>query len=99
MDLELHGMDVKTTFLIRELNEEIYIEQLICFIIQGQEHKVCKLNQLMYSLKQSSWKWYLIFHYAITSYVFTMIDEDYCVHIKWNKDKYVLLSLYMDDNL
>ena len=30
---------------------------------------------------------------------FTMIDEDHCVYIKRNKDKYMLLSLYMDDIL
>ena len=40
MDLELHQMDVKTIFL----NEEIYMEQPMDFIIQGQKHKVCKLN-------------------------------------------------------
>ena len=28
-----------------------------------------------------------------------MIDEDHCVYIKQNKDKYMLLSLYMDDIL
>ena len=53
MDLELHQMDVKTTFL-GDLNEEIYMEQPIGFIIQGQKHKVCRLNQSIFSLKQSS---------------------------------------------
>ena len=28
-----------------------------------------------------------------------MIDEDHCVYIKKHKDKYVLLSLYVDDIL
>ena len=28
-----------------------------------------------------------------------MIDEGPCVYIKWYKDKYVLVSLYMDDIL
>ena len=28
-----------------------------------------------------------------------MIDEDHCVYIKQHKDKYVLLSLYVDDIL
>ena len=54
MDLKLHQMDVKTTFLNGELNEEIYMEQLVGFIIQGQERKVCKLNRSIYDLKQSS---------------------------------------------
>jgi len=35
LDLELHQMDVKTTFLNRELNEEIFIEQPNGFIQQG----------------------------------------------------------------
>ena len=54
MDLELHETEVKTIFLNGELNEEIYIEQPKGFIIEIQEHKVCKLNRLIYDLKQSS---------------------------------------------
>ena len=54
---------------------------------------------MIYGLKQSSRQWHLRFHCAITSYVFTMIDEDHYVYIKQNKDKYLLLSLDMDDIL
>ena len=54
MDLELHQIDVKTTFLNGELNEEIYMEQLIGFIIQGQNRKVCRLNRSIYDINQSS---------------------------------------------
>ena len=32
MDLELHQMNVKTTFLNGELNEEIYMKQIVGFI-------------------------------------------------------------------
>ena len=99
MDLELHQMDVKTTFLNGELNEEIYMEQLVGFIIQRQECKLCKLSRSIYGFKKSSRWWYLTFHSAITLYDFTMIDEDHCVYIKQHKDKYVLLSLYVDDIL
>ena len=31
MDLELYQMNVKTAFLNRELDEEIYMDQPICF--------------------------------------------------------------------
>ena len=54
MDLELHQIDVKTTFLNGELNEEIYMEQLVGFIIQGQDREVCRLNRSIYGLNQSS---------------------------------------------
>ena len=32
MDLELHQMNVKITFLNGELNEEIYMKQIVGFI-------------------------------------------------------------------
>ena len=41
---ELYQMDVKTTFLNGELDEEIYMDQPIGFVTKGQEHKVCKLS-------------------------------------------------------
>ena len=54
LDLELHQMNLKTAFLNGELNEEIYMEQLVGFIVKGQEKKICKLNRSIYGLKQSS---------------------------------------------
>jgi transposase InsO family protein len=99
LDLELHQMDVKTAFLNGELEEEIYMEQPIAFIKQGQEHKVCRLLKSIYGLKQSSRQWYIRFHNAIISYDFKMINEDHCVYIKRSKDKFIILSLYVDDIL
>lgn len=37
-------MDVKTTFINEEFNEEIYMQQLLDFVILGQEQKACKLQ-------------------------------------------------------
>ena len=42
-NLEIHQMDVKTTFLNGELNEEIYMKQSKGFIVPSQEKKVCRL--------------------------------------------------------
>ena len=55
LDLELHHMDVKTTFLNGDLSEEIYMKQPEGFVVDGQEHKVCWLKKLIYGLKQASW--------------------------------------------
>ena len=57
MALELYKMDVKTIFLNGKLDEEIYMDQPLCFKLEGQEHKVCKLKRSIYGLKQASRKW------------------------------------------
>jgi Reverse transcriptase (RNA-dependent DNA polymerase) len=51
LDLELHQMDVKTAFLNGNLEEEIYIWKVVSFVIEVQEHKVCKLLRSIYGLK------------------------------------------------
>ena len=99
LDLELYQMDVKTTYLNGEVDEEIYMEQLISFIVKGQEDKVCKLRRSLYGLKQASRQWNLRFHRAVISYNFKMIEEDNCSYVKWSKRKFVILSLYVDDIL
>ena len=52
-DLKIHQMDVKTTFLNGELEEEIYNEQPEGFIVPGNEKKVCRLVKSLYGLKQA----------------------------------------------
>ena len=44
-DYEIWQIDVKTTFLNGNLEEEIYMMQLEGFIAKNQEHMVCKLKR------------------------------------------------------
>ena len=62
LDLELHQMDVNTTFINEELNEEVYMEQPVDFLVKGQEKKVCKFKRSINGLKQYSRQWYVRFH-------------------------------------
>ena len=53
-DLELHQIDMKTTFLNGDLEEEVYMKQLEGFSCNDGEHLVCKLKKSTYGLKQAS---------------------------------------------
>ena len=52
-DFEVEQMDVKTTFLHRDLEEEIYMKQPKGFSVKGKKELVCKLKKSLYGLKQS----------------------------------------------
>ena len=58
LDLEIEQMDVKTTFLHSDLEEEIYMEQPEGFMVNGKEDYVCKLKKSLYGLKQAMRQWY-----------------------------------------
>ena len=44
---------MKTAFLHRELEKDIYMDQPEGFIVPGKEKFVCNLKRPLYSLKQS----------------------------------------------
>jgi hypothetical protein len=51
-------MDVKSTFMNGELEEEVYIEQIEGFQLSKNIYYVCKLNKALYGLKQALRAWY-----------------------------------------
>ena len=77
--LIVHQMDVKTTFLNREL-EEIYMDQPDGFVAIGQEGKVCKLLKSLYGLKQAPKQWHEKFDRTLTSAGFVVNEADKCVY-------------------
>lgn len=92
-------MDVKTIFLNGELDKKIYMDQPTSFIVEDEEHKVCKLQWSIYGLKQSSRQWYLRFYKAITDDGLLMIKENHCMYVKWSKRSFIIFFPYVDDIL
>lgn len=45
-------MDVKSDFLNRFLEDEVYIEQSLSYVVKGHEDKVLILKKTLYGLKQ-----------------------------------------------
>ena len=98
-NLEVHQIDVKTTFLNGDLEEKIYIKQPEGFIVPGQEKKVCKLVKSLYGLKQAPKQWHEKFDNTMITNGFRINECDKCVYIKDTKNGYVILCLYVDDIL
>ena len=98
-DLELYQMDVKTSFLIGDLYEDVYKAQLKGFVVEGQENLGCHLKKSIYGLKQASRQWYLKFDETIRKFGFKENEEDNCIYAKFKNGKFIFLILYVDDIL
>ena len=98
-NLELHQMDVKTIFLNRDLEENVYMAQSKGFVIEGKERMWCRLKKSIYGLKQASRQWYLKFDQTIRNFRFKENVEDNCVYAKFKNEKFIFLVLYVDDIL
>ena len=80
-------MDVKTAFLNRDLEEEIYMEQPDGFAVKGQEGNVCKLLKSLYGLKQAPKQWHEKFDITMTSAGFVANEADRCVYYCYGGEK------------
>ena len=64
-DLELHQMDIKTSFLNGDIDETIYMIQPENFVSGDAKSMVCKLKKSICGLKQASHQWYYKFQQVI----------------------------------
>ncbi|GKA61804.1 zinc finger, CCHC-type containing protein [Tanacetum coccineum] len=96
--LIIHQMDVKTAFLNGELEEEVYMNQPLGFILTGNENKVCKLIKSLYRLKQAPKQWHQKFDEVVLSNGYLLNQADKCVYSKFDASgKGVIICLYVDD--
>ncbi|GJS18624.1 zinc finger, CCHC-type containing protein [Tanacetum coccineum] len=75
-NLVIHQMDVKTTFLNGDLDEEVNMKQPKGFVMPSNEHKVCKLVKLLYELKQEPKQWHQKFDEVVLSSGFLLNQSD-----------------------
>ncbi|GKB20874.1 zinc finger, CCHC-type containing protein [Tanacetum coccineum] len=99
-NLIIHQMDVKTAFLNGELEEEVYMNQPLGFILPGNENKVCKLIKYLYGLKQAPKQWHQKFDEVVFSNGYLLNQADKYVYRKFDESgKGVIICLYVDDML
>jgi hypothetical protein len=90
-------MDVKTTFLNGEIEEEVYIEQPEGFVIQNERSHVCRLKKAIYGLKQAPRAWYVKMDGFMMSLGFkkSFVYPNLYYHIDGNEC--LILVLYVDN--
>src|SRR5216683_1295482 len=91
------GLDIKTAFLYRELNEELYMKQPEGFKVKGQEGKVLCLKHTIYGLKQAALAWWKALDKSMGKLGFTHLCSDSGIFV--NKDQCIIIIVYVDDVL
>jgi hypothetical protein len=95
-DMEIHQMDVKTTFLNGDLEEDIYMEQPVGFT-EGDEHLVCKLHKSLYSLKQFPRAWNQKLDVFLKNIEFVKTNVNFNVYVTQVRDVKFFIVVYIDD--
>nr|GEW31295.1 zinc finger, CCHC-type [Tanacetum cinerariifolium] len=99
-NLIIHQMDMKTTFLNGDLEEEVYMNQPLGFIMPGNKNKVCKLIKSLYGLKHASKQWHQKFNEVVLSNGYLLNQAKKYVYSKFDaSSKGVIICLYVDDML
>jgi hypothetical protein len=92
-------MDLKTTFLHGDLEEEIYMKQPKGFVVKGNKELVCRLKKSLYGLKQSLRMWYQKLDTYILGLGFTRREFNHLVYFKLVSDRNIYYVFYVDDML
>ena len=94
---DLHQLDIKNVFLHGDLQEEVYMEQPLGFVAQGDIGKVCCLLKSLHGLKQSPRAWSGKFSQAVEKFGLQKSKYDHFVFYRNSSSGIILLVLYVDD--
>jgi hypothetical protein len=95
--ITVYQMDVKSTFLNGELEEEVYIEQPEGFLLSEREDYVCILKKSLYGLKQAPRAWYSRLDKYLQQQGFRKGNADNNLYIKVDQDNILIIEVYVDD--
>ena len=97
LKLHLHQDDVQSAFLHAKLDEELYMEQPVGFVVPGQERRVCRLYRGIYGLKQASRAWYLDINATLLKLGFKKSLNDPCLYVLRVGNSVVFAAVFVDD--
>jgi hypothetical protein len=96
-NVKIYQMDVKSTFLNGELEEEVYIKKLEGFQLSKNTDYVCKLKKALYGLKRTTRAWYSRLDKYLQQIGFRKGSADNNLYIKVSQVNILLIEVYVDD--
>jgi hypothetical protein len=100
LDMELHQIDIKGTYLNGELTADkvIYMHQPPGYPAPDSSGKVCRLLKTLYGLKQSGRRWYQkLVHILISKLGFTQCTINQAVFHQKTGPKLTIITVHVDD--
>ena len=94
---DLHQLDIKNAFLHGDLQDEVYMEQPLGFVAQGEIGKVFRLRKSLYGLKQSPRAWFGKFSHAVEKFGLQKSKSDHFVFYRNSNSGIILLVVYVAD--
>jgi transposase InsO family protein len=96
-NFKIYQMDVKSTFLNGNLEEEVYIEQPEGFILSENKDYVCKLKKALYGLKQAPRAWFSRLDNHLQQQGYKRGATDNNIYIKIENQNMIIVVVYVDD--
>jgi hypothetical protein len=94
---KVYQMDVKSTFLNENLEEEVSIEQPEGFILTKNGDYVCKLKKSLYGLKQAPRAWYVRLDSYLQKHGLKRGLTDNNIYCKIDGNNMIIVEVYVDD--
>ncbi|GKV31573.1 hypothetical protein SLEP1_g40251 [Rubroshorea leprosula] len=94
---KIFQMDVKSAFLNGSLEEEVYVQQPLGYVVKGEENKVLKLKKALYGLKQAPRAWNCRIDRYFQENGFVKCPYEYALYVKVGNGGILIVCLYVDD--
>lgn len=97
LKFRLFQMDVKSAFLNRYLNKEVYVKKPKGFIDPNYPDHVFKLNKALYSLKQAPRAWYERFTGFLINNRYNRGGIEKTLFVKNDGGKLIIAKIYVNN--
>ncbi|GJW09877.1 ribonuclease H-like domain-containing protein [Tanacetum coccineum] len=97
MGFIVYQMDMKSAFLYRKIDEEVYVSQPPGFIDPKYPKKVYKVVKVLYGLHQAPRVWYATLSTFLLKNGYRRGTIDKTLFIKKDKHDIILVQVYVDD--